>query len=216
MREVVRQRWRFQLIVHYELPPQLYRAFDELRFAEAFLDGHLRLMERYYYRALELREHADPTEGEARLTVTGVNATPVNYSGELFNPVYVLCMSRTEVEWAHLTRTRPYVVLVEDTRKFFEAIELELARYRDPDSREVFRLDSGCVSYDKGERVDPTPSHPERERLTYLQKPASFLPDCESRIAVVMSGSLKAACTSFHLSIGSIRTFATRFVPSVA
>lgn len=150
----------------------------------------------------------DSSEGAAGWIVPGVNNVPVTADSEYMNPVYILCMSRPEVDLAHLKRKGPYVVRILDSQGLFERLAGALDHHTLSDDRELFGIDSGSVAYDKGELASALPSDEERTRMSYLQKPAHFRPDAECRIGILVSGPVSTAIDELWVQIDATGLFA--------
>ena len=193
---------------HFDLPPVLLRAFSERGHAESFCSGRIRFLERRCYRLMEDRERGDRTEGAAEWIVPGVNDVPVTTGTEYMNPVYVLCMSQPDVDLDHLMKKGPHVIRVLDSQRLFERLANTLDRQCLPDGRVCIAIDSGSVSYDKGELATALPDAEERTRMTFLQKPARFRPDLECRIGVVVSGPIPTATHALWVEVDPAGLFA--------
>jgi hypothetical protein len=208
--------WLAPTMKRLDLPPLLLRAFAKRAHAEIFLGGRIRLLERRCYRVLEDSERGDSSEGAAGWIVPGANNVSVTAGSQYMNPVYVLCMSRPEVDLAHLIRKGPYVVSILDSHRLFERLASALDHNTFPDGRKCFGIDSGSVAYEKGELASALPSDEERTRMSYLQKPAHFRRDAECRIGILVSGPISTASDELWVQIDATGLFASYLEGSAA
>lgn len=82
-----------KLKVHGIYPSVLYRSFDKLEYAQAFINGQIRFKDIYEYRRIEDINRRDETEGESSyIDQYGTTHGGMFTEGNL---IYVLCFSRT-------------------------------------------------------------------------------------------------------------------------
>lgn len=164
-----------------------------------FLDGDVRLIELWECRKLE-GERRDPSEGEARLIVPGVNRVPVNWGSSFHNPVYILSLSGPKVNVSAMAqRFGRFLVRLQHADQLARSLYERLAS-QGLDGRTLLFGDRRVVAYTKDDAVRRTPPDARRLQLTWCQKPAiPFADEHEYRLAFGLSGGRGDAPT--HISV---------------
>ena len=210
------------------LPDKLWRGYEDSDrvYAESFVTtGQIRLNALTFHQGNEDKVRGDPSEGFARLRVPG-NVTTIhldaqtghkrgettqpgllNFSSDSLQPTYLFCLSTTQ---AGATRFGPTLVEVFDPRRLLDALGAALRTLESGwgPEREVVLVDALPVRYDKDAIASSAPSQLELVRLPYTQKSPAFAPECEYRVAVVLSGLRDDAPTHLDLVLPDVRTFA--------
>lgn len=191
---------RFQTFGDYS--PVLYRAFDKLEYAKAFVErGVVRFGLVTYYCEIEDTLRADRSEGSGSIiaagTVTRVAMTrngtvtrhwdepgPVHHSVTFANGVYVLSLSRPPDGDLSILREKfgKYIVQIDEPRLLGQ--DLTDALYNGvADTAGV--IECVRVLYNKGSNIDTPLDQDTRLRLAYGQKPIEFAPEHEYRLVLI-------------------------------
>lgn len=215
-----------QFSINNESPSGLYRAFDELAYAENLAHrGELRLRLVQSYRAIKDPSRRDESEGEIRIRVEtdemqtlhlepstlrtlGSSTGPgvLHYSGEYLSPVYVLCMSSPSVELGFLrSKMGPHIVRILDSEEFVQRVAAALVPSPLSD-RKVCFVDLVPVTYTKG-KLGKKPDGNDMIRMSYAQKPQEFAAECEHRLAVGFGGPLRNAPENFSILLSDPTEF---------
>lgn len=189
-----------------EFPRPLVRILDERDHAEDLRRGRFFLRPLVYYIAIEDEERRDPDEGEARLSVKGVNDNWVNFSGSYFNPVFILCFHGPSVDFGRVRAYERFALRILDPNQFVRDLASHLESHP-PFERTATWVDCVGVSYTKDQRVEITPDLRERLRLMYAQKRSTFAYQHEYRIAVGLSGPLAGCPEAITIDLGRVLTY---------
>jgi hypothetical protein len=151
----------------------------EEKHARAFVEeGIIRLNSLHHYRTAE-GATGDPDEGSAEYMepLPWRPSDLIPSRREIFNSIFLLCMSDPHVEWSALTEHGQYVIRINDPR----------ALHRD--LRNFFRKDGAVelrkVKYTRHQRLDRRLDDMGKHMLTYSQKAKRFMPEREWRIALI-------------------------------
>ena len=173
-----------------DVPDVLYRGFDVLEHARAFVnEGVIRFGRLDGYRNSEDARRRDQDEGTAVLRTPVI---PENWEG--LNRIYVLCCSAADPACVaskfghHLVRINNPEALVADIRDHVSSHPVV------PNARVYARW----VRYDRGATVPRSPDVDEWVDIAYSQKSAAFAAEREYRIAIVslLSGSFADPITA--------------------
>lgn len=216
-----------------DFPPFLVRAFNEEKWARAFADeGRMRFSLLEYFTEVEDDARADGTEGEARLQIPHlvqslrignesgsieVVETPghIQWSSNHINPIYICCFSYPPGGDLTLLPGKfgQYRVRVDDPQQLAQDITDWLTH--EGDLRGTPVVECRAVTYNKGEKAADILDHQERVRLTYTQKPPSFIEEHEYRFAVIATPrSGRDAPLHHEVVLGKRLPYATLLPPT--
>jgi len=182
-------------------PDTVFHAFDDRAHAEDFvLRGRFRMGNLRTYTEIEDEHRRDRSEGQGHFQRRG-KVTSVDFSRdsdetttttrpgyvdthiELLNPKFVFCCSLPTVDLDLLRKHRPWVVRIDQPRRFAQEVSdyLQTLPYKFVGGVE------GCfVQYNKGEKTrTQQPGAAAVIPLTYIQKPATFSAEKEFRFVVI-------------------------------
>jgi hypothetical protein len=204
-----------------DAPPTLLRFFDVESYARELVEhGRLRMRPvQAYVAAPGLRR--DDAEGKSHLRIPGsvprvaVDVAAGKFSapweepghfefgGEFMNPTYVFCTTQPGVDRSSLrVRFGSYVVTILSPSAFAAALLSGAAAAAAQAGRELLFLDGCPVRYDKGE-VGAHPTHEERLRLHFAQKPPAYALEQEFRFAAALSGPRAGAPAQLEISLAA-------------
>jgi hypothetical protein len=204
-----------------DFPPELFRMFDEERYARDFVErGQLRFALLTYYRTLESATRRDLAEGEAYIRIpgpvttvtmdvrtgdiTGRSEAPgvLNYQGSTTNAVYIC--SFTYPPDGDITQLPkhfgPWAVRVREPQRLAQDITDALFERTQLGERPI--VECARVEYTKGTTAARPLTSEERFRLAYAQKDASFSDESEYRLVVIAGSLLRAQeqGLTFHIA----------------
>jgi hypothetical protein len=158
----------------------LFRRFSELKYAEAFVHGSIRLGSLRYYREIEDPLRRDELEGFGHFTSDGEE-----WHIDIDAPIYVLCMSRPNGNAPPgAGALGENVVIVHDPA----ALAADLERQMRVDGIQCFGPVHGRrVEYTGGEVVNVPDAPMARALYSVSQKPARFQAEREYRIFVYLN-----------------------------
>lgn len=185
-----------------KFPEKLFRGFDKAEHRDAFLSGRIRMGGINGYRATEDKHRRDISEGKAVYrfpdsvgTIHFIKDSDETYSTEepglmettatLSNPAYLLCTS-TENVFLSYPRSKFGNYLVEINNPW--ALACDLFNYFKGSGH---RIEGANVEYTKGEVIASQLAINESNRLSYIQKPACFIDECEFRYIAVFHRTAK-------------------------
>lgn len=183
------------------VPRTLVRMFESSNDLSAWNRGSIRLRALDFYRRLDDATRRDTGEGKARHIVLGVNNTPVNYSGSLHNPRYVVSFCESDAPSVTRRRYGSFAAELDDPRTFVNRLAQAATRL-DIETREVLSVALLRVRYNRDTVIDPEPERDERWRLLTCQKQASDADDREWRIVVTLSGPMTGAPEAIRVMVG--------------
>jgi hypothetical protein len=161
------------------VPRFLYRAFTKEKRAREFVEqGIIRLGNIQQYRRAE-DATADPDEGSAEY-LAPLPWRPEEFipnRHDIFNSIFLLCMSDPSVEWSVLTQFGQHIVRINDPRALYRDVREFFG--------EIAPVEFLKVRYTRHKRLDPRLDDWEQHRLTYSQKAKRFSPEREWRIALI-------------------------------
>lgn len=181
------------------LPGQLFKFYDERRYAEAFLNpGTIRLRTLDYFKRTEDATRADESEGQGSLKVQDQDLNVLSLpsgkisskAGELDwgvvsgDPMLIFCMSLPGVDLKALAAKWPHVIQIHSPESFKKDFETGVAAST-PKGATLLRVEYIAVQYDKGKAVLKMPDFGQSAHLAYSQKPPIFSNECEFRFVAI-------------------------------
>ncbi len=178
----------------------LYRAFDDIRFAQQFAEsGRFRLGRLDYYCDIESAERADASEGQGHY-IDGEGASIRFYLG---NPIYILSCSSEDVDLAfRRKRMGSFVVRINDPKRLMGDLDDFL---KDQQIKLFGGVRGNPVSYNKGQVVGNDLDAMERAELSVRQKPPSFAEEKEFRIYTITDIRCPKLFLARHIEIDLAR-----------
>ena len=192
------------LEAHGDYPNTVYRVFDDIQYAEDFINGSIRFSRLQNYKHIEDELRRDNTEGEAHVIHDGLH----HHSSFASNSFYILCFHRT-LEAAQQSKFGKFIVEITNPRQ----LAIEITKWLDKQPYKHFGGIEGVnVEYSHGEEVDIEPTTIELARLTYSQKPIFFSDEDEFRLIFI-----RESCKDDHVfvEIGGTTEFCNMVTHSV-
>jgi len=161
------------MIVHGEFPETLFRSFDQLEYAQQFLNGYIRFGTVLGYKEIEEEGRRDITEGTGHFTSNGID-TKIQFCSNVF---YALCCHK-DIESALNTGHGNYIVEIANPLLLAEELNRSI---RNLESKHFGGIEGVVIEYDKGcERNEKLDSY-QKSRLAYSQKPEKYSMENEFR-----------------------------------
>ncbi len=165
------------LEAHGNFPQTIYRVFDDIKYADAFINRSIRFSRLQNYKYIEDVLRNDDSEGESHVIHNRSNY----HSSFASNVFYILCFHRT-LEAAKQSNFGKFIVEINNPRK----LAIELTKWLEKQPYKHFGGIEGVnIEYSYGEEVDIKPTAFERSKLTYSQKPNSYRNEDEFRFVFI-------------------------------
>ncbi len=165
------------LEAHGDYPQTVYRVFDDIKYAKAFVNGSLRFSRLQIYKNIEDELRCDKTEGEAHVVHNGLS----HHSSFASNSFYILSFHRT-LEAAKQSKFGEFIVELKNPRQ----LAIEITKWLNQQPYKHFGGVEGVnVEYTHGEEADIKPTSVELAKLTYSQKPDFFSDEDEFRFVFI-------------------------------
>lgn len=165
------------LEAHGDYPQTVYRVFDDIKYAKAFINGTIRFSLLQKYKCIEDKLRRDITEGEAHVVHNGLNY----HCSFASNSFYILCFHRT-LEAAKQSKFGEFIVEITNPQQ----LATEITKWLETRSYKHFGGIEGVnVKYSHGKEVDSKPTAIELAKLTYSQKPSFFSDENEFRFVFI-------------------------------
>jgi len=175
-----------------DLESPVYRAFDELQYAEDFLQGKFRLGSLCRYRGIEDKNRRDGTEGYGSY----IDSNEINHHIENGNVPYILSLANADVNLELLAKKMgPFVVQINEPMALASEIEQHL---EDNGTRTFNGVHGRLVEYSKGGAIDRPLDQAERFTLSIIQKLPCFSEESEYRLFTIFNQAPRTVVADYY------------------